>query len=623
MQEFNLDSSKLQMETEERNASFFDFEKIKMVFLLHWKWFIPSVVICLLIAMYYLWVTPTTISVTGKMQLIDKNQGKSSSSNAGLAILSSLPLGLGNSISSSLGGAAGIDIEKEISILKSQFKNISVHLYNRKMKPLYINEYSDINKKGSKINEIFEQYQLPIDKNYNNMLNINKTTSIFESKNLIYKNNIEGVYNTINGFSKFITPKSINITNNIQFLHEKALYTIYQYLKYSYILNMIISAFLSFFMFIYYRRRYYCFKIILHFGWNICMIIILISFVVSYFLFSLGASFYHLIFVLYEDIFDVDNNGFFNTCLNKKGNLINLFEPSQVTSFTEFNDFYHLIIKQNKIIKKIKNPELIAQYLKEIKKFKEDITLTTNEEYNFIDINSLLNRLSNITKDKWVSDRFACKKYRYLGKQIMLALDNEKKVDDNYCLTVQDMYTQEELRQMYKNLDENKIYEICTIVGNLNDYYIKNQEILTQLEQSLITIDRKYKDLIKEINTKIQSIYNLVDLYLTLFPYMSEEESLFEIFNCDILKSELNIYIDYNYNYVYFYCKLFGIISLAISILTFTGMILIINSILWIDYEEKEKTRESIIEEELDEIKEEEGEEEEELDEEETEEKNS
>ena len=114
MQEFNIDSSKLQMETEERGgASFFDFEKIKMVFILHWKRFIPSVVICLLFAMYYLWVTPTTISVTGKMQLIDK-QGKSSSSNAGMAILSSLPLGLGNSINSTFGGSAGIDIEKEI-----------------------------------------------------------------------------------------------------------------------------------------------------------------------------------------------------------------------------------------------------------------------------------------------------------------------------------------------------------------------------------------------------------------------------------------------------------------------------------------------------------------------------
>lgn len=114
MQEFNIDSSKLQMETEERGASFFDFEKIKMVFILHWKWFIPSVILCLLLAGYYLWVTPTTISVTGKMQLFDRNQGKSGSGSAGMAILSSLPLGLGNSISSALGGAAGIDIEKEI-----------------------------------------------------------------------------------------------------------------------------------------------------------------------------------------------------------------------------------------------------------------------------------------------------------------------------------------------------------------------------------------------------------------------------------------------------------------------------------------------------------------------------
>ena len=68
---------------------------------------------------------------------------------------------------------------------------------------------------------------------------------------------------------------------------------------------MVISAFISIFMFIYYRKRYYCFKIILHFGWNICMIIILISFVVSYFLFSLGASFKHLIYVLYDEIFKV------------------------------------------------------------------------------------------------------------------------------------------------------------------------------------------------------------------------------------------------------------------------------------------------------------------------------
>ena len=103
--------------------------------------------------------------------------------------------------------------------------------------------------------------------------------------------------------------------------------------------------------------------------------------------------------------------------------------------------------------------------------------------------------------------------------------------------------------------------------------------------------------------------------------YMRENESLFELFNCKILKDELIIYIDFNYNYLYFYCRLFGIISLAITILTFFGMILIINSILWIDYEEKEKKQEPIIEEELDEIKEVSGEEEE-YEEDDTEEKN-
>ena len=511
---------------------------------------------------------------------------------------------------------------KQIEDMENFFKNSSIHFYNRKVKPLYFKEFSDIYKEGSKINEIYNVYQVPAEINYRHMLNINVTTTVFESKNLAYKKNIEDAYNQTNWFSKFITPKSINITHNIQYLHENALLYIYHYLKYSYILNMVISALLSCFMFIYYRQRYFCFKVILHFGWNICMIIIIISFVVSYFLFSLGASFYHLIYVLYEEIFNVDKNGFFKTCLNDNGNLMNLFAPSQVTSFSEFNDFYHIIIRQNKIIKKLQKHNLINQYLKEIKKMKIDISLTTDDKYNFIDTNHLLKRLSNITGDVWVSERFSCMNHRYLGKQLMISLDRKKMVGNDYCLTIQDMYNETDLKQMYKYKNENKLYEILTIVSNLNSYYIQNEQILTKLEQYLKQIDKTYNNLIKEINEKTQSIYNLVDGYLTLFPYMKEDESLFESFNCKILKDELIIYIDFNYNYVYFYCKLFGTISLANTILIFFGMIFIINSILWIEYEEKEKKKESIIEEELDEIKEENGEEEEEYDDEETEEKN-
>ena len=40
---------------------------------------------------------------------------------------------------------------------------------------------------------------------------------------------------------------------------------------------------------------------------------------------------------------------------------------------------------------------------------KVDISITTNDDYSFIDVNHLLKRLSDITGDKWVSERFSCK----------------------------------------------------------------------------------------------------------------------------------------------------------------------------------------------------------------------
>ena len=102
-----------EMDTEER-SSLFNLQNILMTFALHWKWFIPSVVVCLLIGFVYWWNQPTTMAVTGKMRLIQQSQEKGNAVSAGLAVLSSLPLGIGNNLSASLGGAAEIDVEKEV-----------------------------------------------------------------------------------------------------------------------------------------------------------------------------------------------------------------------------------------------------------------------------------------------------------------------------------------------------------------------------------------------------------------------------------------------------------------------------------------------------------------------------
>lgn len=106
----------------EEEESSFDFMQLWRLFKKNWKWFLISIIVCVLIAGVYLWITPTTVSVSGKMEIIDKSKKGSSGMSAGLAMLNSLPMGLG----SSLGGAAslGIEAEKEIIMSNTLVRNV-------------------------------------------------------------------------------------------------------------------------------------------------------------------------------------------------------------------------------------------------------------------------------------------------------------------------------------------------------------------------------------------------------------------------------------------------------------------------------------------------------------------
>ena len=137
---------------------------------------------------------------------------------------------------------------------------------------------------------------------------------------------------------------------------------------------------------------------------------------------------------------------------------------------------------------------------------------------------------------------------------------------------------------------------------NLNSYYEQNKNILEKIENSLIQIEEIHKLIINIINEKSKSINDLVNLYLSLFPEITDKESVSDFFNCEILKESLIAYYDLNYNYVYFYCRIFGMISLVIGLLTFVGMLLIINSIQWIDYEEYRQISMSHLNEEEEEL---------------------
>ncbi len=107
----------------EDEESAFDFKQLLNLFILNWHWILISMIACVLVAFVYLWFTPSTVSVVGKMEIIDKSKKGGGGMSAGLAMLNSLPMGLG----SSLGGAAGaasIDSEKEIILSNTLVRNV-------------------------------------------------------------------------------------------------------------------------------------------------------------------------------------------------------------------------------------------------------------------------------------------------------------------------------------------------------------------------------------------------------------------------------------------------------------------------------------------------------------------
>lgn len=112
----------------EEEESSFDFKQLWTLFRLKWHWIVISLIVCFLGAYVYLWFTPTTVTVSGKMQLIDKSK-QGSGLSAGLSMLNSLPFGIG----SSLGGGvtSGIDFEKEIlksnTLVRGVIKKLNLH----------------------------------------------------------------------------------------------------------------------------------------------------------------------------------------------------------------------------------------------------------------------------------------------------------------------------------------------------------------------------------------------------------------------------------------------------------------------------------------------------------------
>ena len=111
------------MEFQEEEAPLFDFKQLWMLFVLNWRWFIASVVACVIIVYTYSFFRTNDHVVMNKVQIMGNSTQGNGAAAVGEAVsgaLNALPIGLGSSI----GGPNDLETEKELLSSKPLIRKV-------------------------------------------------------------------------------------------------------------------------------------------------------------------------------------------------------------------------------------------------------------------------------------------------------------------------------------------------------------------------------------------------------------------------------------------------------------------------------------------------------------------
>lgn len=118
-----LEKEKNSVKFQEEEAPLFDFKQMWMLFILNWRWFIVSVVACVMIAYVYSLFQPNDDVVSNKIQIIGDTKQSGGAVAVGKAVsgaLNALPVSLGSSI----GGPNDLETEQELLMSKPLIRNV-------------------------------------------------------------------------------------------------------------------------------------------------------------------------------------------------------------------------------------------------------------------------------------------------------------------------------------------------------------------------------------------------------------------------------------------------------------------------------------------------------------------
>ena len=449
--------------------------------------------------------------------------------------------------------------------------------------PLFFYEFNKTMNADSIIYDLFLSFlknfvnpsiQLELVYNYTNNLS---------SKEELYENSLEELFENFSKYSLFTKDKTSNLTDNIIIFQEKS-ELISIFMKFINKCTICLCIIITIFSLKFYHKIIFCVKILLHIFWNLIFVLVLIYICFYNYINNIDETFKHSIYLIETVIIRSNENNFF--IRNKDLDLLYDIEKyyRHVLNLIEYlNKIFHELVKKKNDNKAI---NIINRYINNYE-FSTDSSFLTN------DIHFVIEKLTNITnnlqinkngssckcKDIWVTSKNNCRDYLHINKFEINEKVNRKK-DEKYCFVLQEDYQKKDLEKLYSHICSNKDYlQIINYISGLNEYYHNIIHILEYIKINLNDLDENFSFLSDIMKSQIKrckkDFRDLLDVCGPIF----KQSDLKNIFRPEKLEKRLINYYDLSYNKISHSCKYIKIYIVLNILLEIIYSIFIINNI--------------------------------------------
>jgi len=501
----------------------------------------------------------------------------------------------------------------EYEKLLNEFNNTSFYLSNpnysikNKIYPLYLKLFSDSSEKTINSKRFYYEYKNNINETIKILNELYNYFNEITNKKEIYIYDINDTLIHMNNFTILMNNMSTIVSQNFLNLHDDSeiiLLYILDIIHYTFILlSLLIILILS----VYIHKKNQGLKIILHLFWNILLLLVIISGLIGVLLIVISQLCKDLI-PIFNQIFSekylnsdkslfpkvTNAASYLDICLNQDGDLSKILNLKD-TSINELNEYLGKFTTKQSKLKQLDSFENYNITLKQINQYLIDFSKTTDNSYGKSNIIYLLQQITELTNnnniekcqtnDYWVSIKENCPKdYIYITKKNITS----KKKNLKYCLSIIDDYSEKDITNLYSKVCKNQyLHEINDYIKGLSIYYKENEKLIKKISNDLIKLNVKYYELNNFINIEQKNANNLINLFTKIYLPIVGRGTIFQLFNCKVIKKDIILFYDQFLNYFSKISKNIGIYIIICCIIAYFSIYFLIMSIVWNSKESK------------------------------------